>query len=190
MSIPRRFSWERTDLYDAVEGTRNRSQTELLTRFSFMTRHLILAICAAVMLLSCKTGPRENAYPRLGETNIEVQRNNFYQGRQVAPQRVSASPQVSRSELSTAPETASTPTPAPEPAPVSTPTPAPEPTPAPQTATSSEPEERLPFGKPVPGKPGYVTSPYSPDAGYIDVTGFESGSKARDPYTNKIFRVP
>jgi hypothetical protein len=42
----------------------------------------------------------------------------------------------------------------------------------------------------VPGKKGYVTSPYSPDAGFIDVSGLEPGSQARDPYTQKIFRVP
>jgi hypothetical protein len=30
----------------------------------------------------------------------------------------------------------------------------------------------LPHGTPVPGKPWLVTSPFAPDSGYVDVTGF------------------
>src|SRR6476620_7591091 len=49
----------------------------------------------------------------------------------------------------------------------------------------------LPYGVPVPGRKGMVTSPYTPDEGkYIDVTGFASGSVVKDPYTGKLFLVP
>ena len=49
----------------------------------------------------------------------------------------------------------------------------------------------LPYGIPVPGRKGMVTSPYTPEEGkYIDVTGFASGSVAKDPYTGKFFLVP
>jgi hypothetical protein len=49
----------------------------------------------------------------------------------------------------------------------------------------------LPYGIPVPGRKGMVTSPYTPDeAKYIDVTGFASGSMVKDPYTGKFFLVP
>jgi hypothetical protein len=49
----------------------------------------------------------------------------------------------------------------------------------------------LPYGIPVPGRKGMVTSPYTPDEGkYIDVTGFGSGSIVKDPYTGKFFLVP
>ena len=49
----------------------------------------------------------------------------------------------------------------------------------------------LPYGIPVPGRKGMVTSPYTPDEGkYIDVTGFASGSIVKDPYTGKFFLVP
>jgi hypothetical protein len=48
----------------------------------------------------------------------------------------------------------------------------------------------LPYGIPVPGHKGMVTSPYSPEGNYIDVTAFAPGSAVRDPYTGKIFLVP
>jgi hypothetical protein len=49
----------------------------------------------------------------------------------------------------------------------------------------------LPYGIPVPGRKGMVTSPYTPEERkYIDVTGFASGSVVKDPYTEKLFLVP
>ncbi len=49
----------------------------------------------------------------------------------------------------------------------------------------------LPYGIPVPGRKGMVTSPYTPDEEkYVDVTDFASGSVVRDPYTGKFFLVP
>ncbi len=48
----------------------------------------------------------------------------------------------------------------------------------------------MPYGIPVPGHKGMVTSPYSPEGSYIDVSAFAPGSAVRDPYTRKIFLVP
>ena len=48
----------------------------------------------------------------------------------------------------------------------------------------------LPHGTPVPGKPWLVTSPFAPDSGYVDVTGFPPGTEVEDPYTGKIFITP
>lgn len=59
------------------------------------------------------------------------------------------------------------------------------PTPVPAAAPRD-----LPYGTPVPGKPGFVTSPHSQTAGYVDVRGFPPGSEVKDPYSGKIFLVP
>ena len=48
----------------------------------------------------------------------------------------------------------------------------------------------MPYGIPVPGHKGMVTSPYSPEGNYIDVSAFAPGSAVRDPLTGKIFLVP
>ncbi|HEX8279836.1 MAG TPA: hypothetical protein VF551_00545, partial [Chthoniobacterales bacterium] len=45
------------------------------------------------------------------------------------------------------------------------------------------------YGIPVPGKPGFVHSPYSPDK-MTDVRGYAPGTEVKDPYTGKIFLVP
>ena len=52
------------------------------------------------------------------------------------------------------------------------------------------PAEKLPYGKPVPGKPGLVTSPYEPYKGYIDVQGLSFGTQVICPYSLKPFLVP
>jgi hypothetical protein len=57
-------------------------------------------------------------------------------------------------------------------------------------AASATPNSKIPYAKPVPGKPGYVYSPFDPNGGYVDVTGYAAGSKAKDPYSGKIFIVP
>jgi hypothetical protein len=56
--------------------------------------------------------------------------------------------------------------------------------------TTAAEQSETPYAKPVPGKPGFVFSPFDKDGGYVDVTGFSPGSKVKDPYTGKIFLVP
>ena len=80
----------------------------------------------------------------------------------------------------------------------------PPPPPPPPTPTPTQPPVRIaggvpptrglrrdmPYGIPVPNKPGLVTSPYAPKSGYVDVRGFPSGTEVKDPYSGKVFLTP
>ena len=56
-----------------------------------------------------------------------------------------------------------------------------------QTKTS---RRDIPYAIPVPNKPGFVTSPYAPKQGFVDVREFPSGTEVIDPYTGKVFLTP
>ncbi|MEY2563185.1 MAG: hypothetical protein QOH88_1378 [Verrucomicrobiota bacterium] len=81
-----------------------------------------------------------------------------------------------------------TPVVAPAPSPVQTPTPVTAR--VADTAAPSKSKRDLPYGIPVPGKPGFVTSPFSSKSGYVDVRGFPSGTEVKDPYSGKTFLTP
>ncbi len=81
-------------------------------------------------------------------------------------------------------------------------TPAPQPPPQPQAkpnppvvqqtpppAPAPAPSE-LPFGVSIPGRPGFVNSPYAAKHQLVDVTGLPTGMEVKCPYTGKLFRVP
>jgi len=67
---------------------------------------------------------------------------------------------------------------------------APQSSPTPSAAPTKAAKGDYPYGTPVPGKPGFVKSPYAPDQGLVDVRGFPPGTEVKDPFTNKIFLVP
>src|SRR5689334_15567655 len=56
--------------------------------------------------------------------------------------------------------------------------------------TDSYPQTQFPTAKAVPEKPGYVFSPFDSSGRYVDVSGYASGTKVKDPWTDKIFVVP
>jgi hypothetical protein len=85
------------------------------------------------------------------------------------------------------------------PSPTATPSQIPSPTVTvtqpPVRVASAPPQNRnskrdMPYAIPVPNKPGFVTSPYSPKSGYVDVRGFPSGTEVKDPYSGKVFLTP
>ena len=65
----------------------------------------------------------------------------------------------------------------------------PEPRPSPEAQASST-STTFPTAKAVPDKPGYVFSPFDSSHRYVDVSGYTSGTKVKDPWTDKIFVVP
>ena len=54
----------------------------------------------------------------------------------------------------------------------------------------SKTKSDLRYGTPVPGRQGFVTSPFAPGSGYIDVRGFPPGTEVKDPYSGRTFLTP
>lgn len=78
---------------------------------------------------------------------------------------------------------------------LASPTPSPSATPLPLVvrrgaSVSSPVRGDLPYAVPVPNKPGFVTSPYAPGQGLVDIRGIPSGTEVKDPFTGKIFLTP
>ncbi len=48
----------------------------------------------------------------------------------------------------------------------------------------------IPYGSRVPGRPGFVHSPFADKNQLVDVAGIAPGVEVRCPYADKLFRVP
>jgi hypothetical protein len=161
----------------------------------FLVKRFVLILSVAVFLAGGQTAvagnPIGDFFKRLGNS--------------IAHPRSSPSPRRSPAKGATGKKPAGreqtvppeTPPPAPSVSPV--PTPAPHLVPMPvlpvvRTAGSVPPTKRprrdLPYGIPVPNKSGFVTSPYAPKSGYVDVRGFPSDTEVKDPYTGRVFLTP
>ena len=120
-------------------------------------------------------------------------------GNSIAHPRSSPAPRRTAPKLSTG-KKQNEQAPSPDMPPGAPPVPAvPTPTPMPiplivRSAAGVPPAKRsrrdMPYGIPVPNKPGFVTSPYAPKSGLVDVRGFSSGTEVKDPYTGKTFLTP
>lgn len=106
-------------------------------------------------------------------------------GRNVTPATTNSQQRTTATQ--TGPRSKPTPSPGPRSSPATV-TEKSKPSPSPSRNTSAQ--TPIPTAKPVPGKPGYVFSPFDPSGGYVDVTGYTSGQKVKDPYSGKIFLVP
>jgi uncharacterized Zn-finger protein len=60
----------------------------------------------------------------------------------------------------------------------------------PAKKTFSDLAQELPYGRRVPGRPGFVYSPYASQYQLVDVAGMAPGIEVKCPYTGKLFRIP
>jgi len=134
------------------------------------------------------TAPAHFVRNKLRGDTTETTERTIYEGQPVEAMPPQASPTPFRpSRTVTSTTSASPPSQLDETRPSTAAAPRPSATPR---SSSSNVAAQFPVAKPVPGKPGYVFSPYDPNGGYVDVTGYQSGSKVKDPYSQKIFLVP
>ncbi len=160
----------------------------IVLRYSFLAVALVLA--------SCQSTPAKKTPTQTGKTldTPPAAESQFLptapNGEQATPITDNGAPQVSTTETTKPADTGTTPAVDPTPA-------KPEPPKTADTPSSTTPppvatptSTKLPYGKPVPGHKGFVTSPYDGSAGMIDVRDIAPGTKVRDPYTSKIFLVP
>jgi hypothetical protein len=144
-----------------------------------------------VLVIISFLGEPANANP-VGDFFKRLGRSISKAGKQQPARRTSKykSPKRTAAKDSSTQQDQAGPSPAPDAASASTP----KLDPSVRAATVAPPakgkKRDSPFGIPVAGKQGFVTSPFSPDGNHVDVRAFPPGTEVKDPYTGKIFRVP
>jgi hypothetical protein len=137
---------------------------------------IAVGLCAVVALSACSSS----------ETARRDRSRFGYQGEDPEKPRPTEylPPEPSESAPATNQETAR------QDQPTTPPPPPSKPSDAGSTPPATAEKKDYPYGTPVPGKSGFVTSPHAPYSGYVDVRGFPPGTEVKDPYTGKIFLVP
>jgi hypothetical protein len=175
---------------------RNPTQTnERFIELSAMKMNPLLLVVIPLLVLSgpyVNAGPVGDFFKKVGQSiSKPVQPQPPPQSQSTRPQPTKTPHPTRRPTSRTAPAVAATPTGAGQ---TSQPPKEEESTGTVRSVSAADVEKikaGLPYGIPVPGRKGMVTSPYTPDEGkYVDVTGFASGSIIKDPYTGKFFLVP
>ena len=157
----------------------------------------------------CPYTRRPFLVPNMGEANNAVASAPKQEEPAPAPAPVKKTEEDTKPKPTPAPTAPSkvaavtTPAPQPPPAPVVKPQPKPEPQVQAKTTPPSAPQQtppaptapktsatELPFGVLIPGRPGFVNSPYAAKHQLVDVTGLPTGMEVKCPYTGKLFRVP
>jgi hypothetical protein len=149
-----------------------------------------IVVCLSVFILFsppevAEAGPFEDFFTALRKSFLHPTQKPRPRPRSSSRKQNNETPPSDASDASNS-QTAASPTPTPAPAPpnrgnVRV---------AKAIATTKHPKSDVPYGIPVPGKHGLVTSPFAPDSGYIDVRSFPPGTEVRDPYTGKSFLTP
>jgi hypothetical protein len=170
-------------------------QTRRFIELSVMKMNPLLLVVILFLVLSgpyVHAGPIGDFFKKVGQSiSKPVQPQPPPQSQSTRPQPAKTPHATRRPTSRTAPEAAATPTGAGQ---TSQPPKEEESTGTVRSVSAADVQKikaGLPYGIPVPGRKGMVTSPYTPDEGkYVDVTGFASGSIIKDPYTGKFFLVP
>jgi hypothetical protein len=148
----------------------------------FLKKFLLFAVMMALVAGQSQVvaaNPIGDFFKNFGRTLTHWRKNPTPPPR---PPRNSTDRKESATEKKEATETMTKVLPSPTPTPI-------EIRPAALAPRSKEPRD-VPYAVAVPNKPGFVTSPYAPEQGLVDVRAFPSSTEVLDPFTGKIFLTP